>query len=48
MNRGVDILYVEDELDSDDDDPLTVNTEIDQALNYERVPSEDTISLYLA
>jgi RNA polymerase primary sigma factor len=44
---GVDILYVEDELDSDNDDPLTMNAEIDQALNYERVPSEDTISLYL-
>ncbi len=47
-SQGVEIIYAEEEDELDDEDTgLTSETDLDPSLGFERVPSEDTISLYL-
>jgi RNA polymerase primary sigma factor len=47
-NQGVDILIPDDENDGRYDDArLLLDTDMDPTVGFERVPSEDTISLYL-
>ena len=47
-SQGVEFLYADDEAELDEDDGgLASDTDLDPAMGFERVPSEDTISLYL-
>jgi len=47
-SQGVDVLYADDEIEiGDDDSAPNSDTDLDPSAGFERVPSEDTISLYL-
>jgi RNA polymerase primary sigma factor len=47
-DRGIDVLYTDDEAESEDEDAGAFSdTDLDPSAGFERVPSEDTISLYL-
>ncbi len=47
-SQGVDVLYADDEIEiGDDESAPNSDTDLDPSAGFERVPSEDTISLYL-
>jgi RNA polymerase primary sigma factor len=46
-SQGVDVLYADDETENEEEESLTIDTDFDPLIGFERVPSEDTISLYL-
>ncbi len=47
-SQGVDVLYADDEIEiGDDESAPNSDTDLDHSAGFERVPSEDTISLYL-